>query len=70
MQLAANALHHFCDVPIGAVEWLPELGAMPGDGREPPLDGAYPHGTFSRHTGREIEPDHLRVWGKRVEVLA
>jgi hypothetical protein len=37
---APDAAHHFGDVPIGAVERLAVLDAVPGNGREPPLDGA------------------------------
>jgi hypothetical protein len=67
--------HHFGDVAVGAVERLAALGAVPGNGREPPLDGAHrarllARGRGLRRRGGEVEADHLRVRGQGFEVPA
>ena len=72
---AADAAHHLGDVAVGAVERLAALGAVPGDGREPALDGAHRVRLFAggrglRRRGGEVEADHLRVRGQGVELLA
>jgi hypothetical protein len=66
---APDAAHHFGNMPIGAVERLAALGAGPGDGREPPLDGAHRVRLFAggrglRRRGGEVEADDLRVRGQ------
>ena len=63
---AADPAHHFGDVPIGAVERLAALGAVPGDGREPPFDGAHrarllARGRGLRRRGGEVEADYLQT---------
>jgi hypothetical protein len=71
---AANAAHHLGYVTVGAIEGDAVLGAVPCDGGEPSLDGAYRAGLFARRgfggAGGEIEADHPRVRGQGVEVLA
>jgi hypothetical protein len=72
---APDAAHHLGDVAIGAVERLAALGAVPGDGREPTLDGAHrvrllAGGRGLRRRSSKIQPDHLWVRGQGLEVPA
>jgi Protein of unknown function (DUF1403) len=59
-----EAAHH---VPIGPVERLAALGAGPGEGREPPLDGA--HGVRLLAGGRGSDADAARRLFDRLVAL-
>ena len=73
--LAADALHDFGDMAIGAVERRPVLSTHPAQRREPAFNGpdrgrfligASPRGG----TGGQIEPDHLWGRGQGLQILA